>query len=254
MSEEFLTRSVRNSSVEVVTPRRYTSELVQILVVEDEPKLSQALGEGLQDEGYQVSIAATAEEGFYLLHSDRFDLVVLDVMLPGRSGLEILARIRQNGIHTPVLLLTARDSIEDRVKGLDCGADDYLVKPFAFPELLARLRALLRRGPAEKQDRMSLANLVFDGKAHSVSRGGIAMELTAREYDLLEYLLRNQGSVVSREMLARDVWKETARATPIDNVIDVHIARLRRKIDEGFERKLLHTVRGVGFTLREEPL
>ena len=254
MPDEFLTPSVRSSSVDALAPTRYTSELVHILVVEDEPKLLKALREGLQDEGYRVSVAGTAEEGFYLLHSDRFDLVLLDIMLPGRSGLEILGRVRQNGIYTPVLLLTARDSIDDRVKGLDSGADDYLVKPFAFPELLARLRALLRRGPVEKQDRMNLANLVFDGKAHCVSRGGIAIDLTAREYDLLEYLLRNQGSVVSREMLARDVWKETARVTPIDNVIDVHIARLRRKIDEGFEGKLLHTVRGVGFTLREEPL
>jgi two-component system, OmpR family, copper resistance phosphate regulon response regulator CusR len=254
MPDEFLTEPVRKSSVEGLTHSRYTSELAHVLVVEDEPKLSRALQEGLQDEGYQVSVAGTAEEGFYLLHSDRFDLVVLDVMLPGRSGLEVLGRIRRNGIHIPVLLLTARDSIEDRVKGLDSGADDYLVKPFAFPELLARLRALLRRGPAENPDRMSIANLVFDGKAHAVSRGGVAIDLTAREYDLLEYLLRNQGSVVSREMLARDVWKETARATPIDNVIDVHIARLRRKIDEGFDRKLLHTVRGVGFTLREEPV
>jgi two-component system copper resistance phosphate regulon response regulator CusR len=149
-------------------------------------------------------------------------------------------------------LLTARDSIEDRVKGLDTGADDYLIKPFAFPELLARIRALLRRGLPDKPEKMSAGNLVVDVPSRSVSRGGAAIELTAREYDLLEYLLRNQGSVVSREMLARDVWKETARATPIDNVIDVHIARLRRKIDDGFDSKLLHTVRGVGFTLRED--
>ena len=177
---------------------------------------------------------------------------MLDVMLPGRNGFEILARLRKNGVSIPVLLLTARDSVEDRVHGLDAGADDYLVKPFAFPELLARVRALLRRGGPEKPGRMSLGNLVVDAAGRSVSRGGKPIELTAREYDLLEYLLRNQGSVVSREMLARDVWKETARATPIDNVIDVHMARLRRKIDDGFEQKLLHTVRGVGFILREE--
>jgi two-component system, OmpR family, copper resistance phosphate regulon response regulator CusR len=176
----------------------------------------------------------------------------LDIMLPGRSGLEILRRLRQNGIRTPVLLLTACDSIEDRVQGLDTGADDYLVKPFAFPELLARIRALLRRGTSEKAEKMTVGNLVVDGSGRSVSRGGVPIELTAREYDLLEYLIRNVGSVVSREMLARDVWKETARATPIDNVIDVHVARLRRKIDDGFDRKLLHTVRGVGFTLRDE--
>jgi two-component system, OmpR family, copper resistance phosphate regulon response regulator CusR len=227
-------------------------EFMHILVVEDEPKLSHALKEGLDEQGYTVSVARTGEEGFYLIHSERIDLAVLDIMLPGRSGLEILRRLRQNGIRTPVLLLTACDSIEDRVQGLDTGADDYLVKPFAFPELLARIRALLRRGTSEKAEKMTVGNLVVDGSGRSVSRGGVPIELTAREYDLLEYLIRNVGSVVSREMLARDVWKETARATPIDNVIDVHVARLRRKIDDGFDRKLLHTVRGVGFTLRDE--
>ena len=225
---------------------------MHILVVEDEPKLSRALKDGLHEQGYTVSVAHTGEEGFYLIHSERFDLAVLDVMLPGRSGLEILGRLRQNGIRIPVLLLTARDSIEDRVQGLDIGADDYLVKPFAFPELLARIRALLRRGTTEKPDKMMVGNLVVDVSSRAVSRDEMPIELTAREYDLLEYLVRNQSSVVSREMLARDVWKETARATPIDNVIDVHIARLRRKIDDGFDRKLLHTVRGVGFTMRDQ--
>lgn len=225
---------------------------MHILVVEDEPKLANALREGLEEELYKVSVARTGEDGFYLLHSERFDLVLLDVMLPGRSGIEILARLRKNGMQLPVLLLTARDSIEDRVHGLDSGADDYLVKPFAFPELLARVRALLRRGGPEKPVKLSIGDLEVDVAGRSVSRSGGAIELTAREYDLLEYLLRNQGVVVSREMLARDVWKETARATPIDNVIDVHIARLRRKIDDSYSPKLLHTVRGVGFILREE--
>jgi two-component system copper resistance phosphate regulon response regulator CusR len=227
------------------------SESVHILVVEDEPKLADALKEGLEAEQYRVSMARTGEDGFFLLHSERFDLVMLDVTLPGRSGLEVLRTLRLSGVQIPVLLLTARDTIEDRVHGLDSGADDYLVKPFAFPELLARLRALLRRGSAEKPPKLNLANLALDAGNRSVTRGGSPIELTMREYELLEYLLRNQGSVVSREMLARDVWKETARATPIDNVIDVHIARLRRKIDDGFDGKLLHTVRGVGFILRE---
>jgi two-component system copper resistance phosphate regulon response regulator CusR len=245
--------AVRYSSVAIGEGMTLYEDSMHILVVEDEPKVSRALKEGLQEQGYTVSVAKTGEEGFYLIHSERFDLAVLDVMLPGRSGLEILGRLRQNGIRIPVLLLTARDSVDDRVQGLDTGADDYLVKPFAFPELLARMRALLRRGVPEKPEKMSLGDLVLDAGGHAVSRGGMPIELTVREYELLEYLLRHQGSVVSREMLTRDVWKEIARATPIDNVIDVHIARLRRKIDDGFERKLLHTVRGVGFTLREEP-
>ncbi len=225
---------------------------MHILVVEDEPKLAIALRDGLRQENYDVSVAHSGEEGFFLLYSERFDLMVLDVMLPGRSGFEILGRIRKNGLSVPVLLLTAKDSVEDRVQGLDLGADDYLVKPFAFPELLARVRALLRRGIAERPGKLSLGSLVLDPTMRSVSREGRQIELTAREYDLLEYLCRYQGMVVSREMLARDVWNESARATPIDNVIDVHIARLRRKIDDGFDRKLLQTVRGVGFVLREE--
>jgi DNA-binding response OmpR family regulator len=228
-------------------------ERVNILVVEDEPKLADALVKGLRAEQYEVAIAPTGEEGFYLLFSRPFDLVLLDVMLPGRSGYEVLSQIRGNGVKVPVLLLTARDSVEDRVHGLDAGADDYLVKPFAFPELLARCRALLRRGAPERPQALRISDLVIDLAARTVSRSGSAIDLTAREYELLEYLFRNQGAVVSREMLARDVWKETGRATPIDNVIDVHIARLRRKVDDPFERKLLHTVRGVGFILRAEP-
>ena len=225
---------------------------VRILVVEDEPKLAKALREGLEEQGYTVSQAVTGEEGFYLLHSERFDLAILDVMLPGRSGLEILSQLRHDRVRIPVMLLTARDSVPDRVEGLDSGADDYLVKPFAFPELLARLRALLRRGTPDKPVTLSVGSLALDTARRSVTRAGAPIDLTAREYDLLEYLVRNHGSVVSREMLARDVWKETARATPIDNVIDVHVARLRRKIDDGYDSKLLHTVRGVGFALREE--
>jgi DNA-binding response OmpR family regulator len=225
---------------------------VTILLVEDEAKLANALRSGLEDEGYGVTVATTGEEGFFLIHSRPFDLVLLDVMLPNRNGFEILAQVRQSGVGTPVLLLTARDAIEDRVRGLDSGADDYLVKPFAFPELLARVRALLRRGQFEKPGTLKLAGLELDPASHTVRRAETAIDLTAREYDLLEYLFRNQGSVVSRDTLAREIWRVAARESHIDNVIDVHVARLRRKIDEGHESKLLHTVRGVGFVLREE--
>ncbi len=224
---------------------------VRILIVEDETKVAQALKEGLEREGYEVTVARTGEEGYYLLDARSFDLVVLDLMLPGRSGLDILATLRTRDRGIPVLILTARDTVQDRVVGLDTGADDYLVKPFAFPELAARIRALLRRGRAEPVSRLRVSDLELDVSARCVTRGGRDLELTAREFELLEYLLRNRGRVVSREMLARDVWKETDRATPLDNVIDVHIARLRRKVDDAFESKLIHTVRGVGFIIKE---
>jgi two-component system, OmpR family, copper resistance phosphate regulon response regulator CusR len=227
---------------------------VRILVIEDEQKLGKALKEGLQAEQYGVVLAYTGEEGFYLVQTESFDLVILDVMLPGRSGLEILTTMRRHGLKTPVLMLTARDAIEDRVHGLDTGADDYLVKPFAFPELLARIRVLFRRGAPEISPKFRVADLEVDVEGRSVTRGGLALDLTAREFELLEYLVRHLGHVVSREMLARDVWKEAARHTPLDNVIDVHVARLRRKVDDQFDRKLVHTVRGVGFVVREEPV
>lgn len=222
-------------------------------MIEDEQKLAAALREGLEAEQYFVCVTATGEEGFYQVHAQSFDLVILDVMLPGRSGLEILKTMRDGGIHTPVLMLTARDTTEDRVRGLDTGADDYLVKPFAFSELLARVRALLRRGAPEATTRLTAGDLEMDVVRHVVTRSGQVLDLTVREFEILKYLLQHQGKVVSREMLSRDVWKETARHTPLDNVIDVHIARLRRKLDHQFERKLLQTVRGVGFTLRTEP-
>jgi DNA-binding response OmpR family regulator len=223
---------------------------MQVLVVEDESKVARALQEGLENEGYEVEIAGTGEEGFFLVNAQTFDLVILDLMLPGRDGLEVLRALRQRGLQTPVLILTARDAVEDRVTGLDCGADDYLVKPFAFAELLARIRALLRRGRTDQVLRLKAADIEMDLVTRRVSRGGRPLKLTAREFELLEYLLRYQNQIVSREMLARDVWHETSRATPLDNVIDVHIARLRKKVDHGFPRKLIHTIRGVGFMLR----
>ena len=224
---------------------------MRILVVEDERKVARALREGLEQEGYEVSVAHTGEDGFFLVNTEGFDLLVLDLMLPGRGGLEILTAVRKRGLQTPVLILTARDAIENRVEGLDTGADDYLVKPFAFPELLARIRALLRRGKVEPAQRVKAADLDMDLAARTAARGTQQLELTAREFDLLQYLVEHQGRVVSREMIAREVWKETARQTSLDNVIDVAIARLRRKLDDQFDKKLLHTVRGVGFVLKE---
>ena len=224
---------------------------MRVLVIEDEAKVARALDDGLSREGYEVTVARTGEEGYFLLDSGPFDLVVLDLMLPGRDGLEVLATMRSRHRGLPVLVVTARDSVEDRVIGLDAGADDYLVKPFAFAELLARMRALSRRGRSDTPVRLKVADLEMDAASRRVTRGGRALDLTAREFELLEYLARNHGRVVSREMLARDVWKETGRATPLDNVIDVHIARLRRKVDEGAEPKLIHTVRGVGFMIGE---
>jgi DNA-binding response OmpR family regulator len=225
---------------------------VRILVIEDEPKVGKALHEGLQAEDYDVTLAPTGEDGFFLASSQPFDLIVLDILLPGRDGIEILNALRTRGMRIPVLVLTAKDAIEDRVAGLDAGADDYLVKPFAFAELSARIRALLRRGNPEAPAPLRIDTLEMDLVARTVSRAGQRIDLTGREFDLLESLVRNKGRVVSREMLAREVWKETSRATPIDNVIDVHVARLRRKVDDPFSRKLVHTVRGVGFTVREE--
>ncbi|MBI4604503.1 MAG: response regulator transcription factor [Planctomycetes bacterium] len=224
---------------------------MRILVVEDERKVARALKEGLEAEGYQVVVAESGEEGFFLSHQETFDVIVLDLMLPGRSGTEVLETLRRRGVQTPVLILTARDAVEDRVQGLDTGADDYLVKPFAFPELLARIRALLRRGRQDQALRLKVSDLEMDLVTRRVTRGGSQLELTAREFGLLEYLLRHQRQVVSREMLARDVWQEASRATPLDNVIDVHMARLRKKIDADLGVKLLHTVRGVGFVLQE---
>ena len=225
---------------------------VRVLIVEDEKKVAKALRDGLEAEHYEVRVASTGEEGFFLVNHESFDVVVLDLMLPRRDGLEVLTTLRRRGLQTPVLILTAKDTVDDRVHGLDTGADDYLVKPFAFPELLARIRALLRRGRPDQILKLQQDDLAMDLVTRNVARAGQTLELTVKEFELLEYLLRHAGQVVSREMLGREVWHVTARATPLDNVIDVTIARLRRKIDDPFERKLLHTVRGVGFLLRGE--
>ena len=224
---------------------------MRILVVEDEQKVANALREGLEGERYDVVVERTGEGAFFRVNTESFDVILLDLTLPGRDGLEILQALRQRGMKTPVLVVTARDSLNDRVAGLDAGADDYLIKPFAFAELLARIRALVRRGRVTETPRLTVGDLEMDLVTRKVARGGQPVELTVREFELLEYLMRYHGQVVSRETLARDVWRETARTTPLDNVIDVHIARLRRKVDLDQGPKLIHTVRGVGFMLRE---
>jgi two-component system, OmpR family, copper resistance phosphate regulon response regulator CusR len=226
---------------------------MRLLIVEDDHKTACALESGLQSEGFSVALARTGEEGFLALNRESFDLVVLDWMLPGRDGIEVLKDLRARGGKTPVLLLTARDAVADRVLGLESGADDYLIKPFAFAELIARIRSLLRRVPVAEPLRRRLADLTMDLETRTVWRGDRRIELTSREFDLLAYLLRQPGQVVTREMIATDVWRETKRATPLDNVIDVHVAHLRRKVDGGHEKTLIQTVRGVGFVLREEP-
>jgi two-component system copper resistance phosphate regulon response regulator CusR len=225
--------------------------VARILVVEDESKVAAALSEGLTGEGYEVVVATTGEDAFFLASEQAFDLIVLDVMLPGRDGFEVLRALRNRSVQVPVLILTARDAIEDRVIGLDRGADDYLVKPFAFAELLARIRALLRRGRVEPVLTLKAADIEIDIVTRRAIRAHRVLALTIREFELLEYLVRHQNSIVSREMLARDIWKEPGRGTPLDNVIDVHMAHLRGKVDQDFPVRLIHTIRGVGFILQE---
>ncbi|MBI4326262.1 MAG: response regulator transcription factor [Chloroflexi bacterium] len=226
--------------------------MTKILIIEDDARTANALRTGLRAEGYDAAVARTGEEGVLQLHSLSFDLVLLDWMLPGRDGIAILKELRARGAKTPVLLLTARDAVEDRVLGLDSGADDYLVKPFAFAELLARIRVLLRRAGDAESLRRQIDDLVLDVENRRAYRSSKEITLTPREFDLIAYFMRHHGQTVTRRMLANDVWRESHRVTPLDNVIDVHIAHLRRKIDEGHRTKLLHTVRGVGFVLRAE--
>lgn len=223
----------------------------RVLVIEDERKVAEAIRVALEQHGHEARTASSGEDGLSLLDADRFDVVVLDLQLPGRDGMEILKTIRRGGRQIPVVILTARDTVSDRVAGLDGGADDYVVKPFAFSELFARIRAVLRRGGPESTVRLTLADLEMHLVERSVVRAGERITLTPREFELLEYLLRNKGFSVTREMLARDVWKEPLRATSLDNVIDVQIAKLRRKVDGPFSPKLIHTVRGVGFVATE---
>ncbi len=225
--------------------------MARVLVVEDQKKLLQSLRKGLEEEGYEVLTAATGEEGYYHATTGPIDAIVLDLMLPGRNGLEVLRDLRARGFAKPILILTARDAVDDRVRGLDGGADDYLVKPFAFAELLARLRALLRRDVTGRELFLRADDLEMDLLARRVVRDGIEVELTRREFELLEYLLRHKNATVTREMIGRDVWKETTGI--LTNVIDVYITQLRKKVDRPPGRQLIHTIRGVGFVMRDTP-
>jgi two-component system copper resistance phosphate regulon response regulator CusR len=222
--------------------------LPRVLVVEDERKVLRSLERGLQTEGYEVVTAATGEAGYELAMARSFDCVILDLMLPGRDGIQVLGDLRRAGKTQPVLILTARDAVEDRVIGLDAGADDYLVKPFAFAELLARLRVLLRRERGERELRAD--DLEVDLLNRRATRAGQELALTQREFEVLVYLLRHKNRIVTRDMLGREVWKEPNYA--LTNVIDAYVSLLRRKVERPGQPPLIHTLRGVGYSLREK--
>jgi DNA-binding response OmpR family regulator len=229
-----------------------TKTAYRVLLVEDDEKLAASLRTGLGLGGNKVVHAGTVEEARGILQRDAFDIVLLDIVLPGMSGLQLLLWMRASRMKTPVLILSARDTVSDRVMGLESGANDYLVKPFAFSELSARIHVLTRRHAPERGKLLRCADLEIDVKTRSARRAGVPLILTFREFEILEYLCNNRGRIVSREMLARDIWKENNRYTPLDNVINVHITHLRQKIDANSSRKLLHTVRRVGFILSDK--
>jgi len=220
---------------------------MKILVVEDEERVAQFIQKGLKEEGHAVDVSYDGEDGSFLAEVNDYDLILLDVMLPKKNGISVCREIRARGVVTPVLMLTARDSVEDRVRGLDAGADDYLVKPFAFEELLARVRALLRRRSDTKTPTLQLADLELDPITRLVTRAGKPIRLTTKEYSLLEYLLRNANKVLSRTLIGEHVWD--MNFDPESNVIDVYISHLRNKIDKGYDVSLLHTMRGQGYLL-----
>lgn len=225
---------------------RYDST-VRVLIVEDEPKSAAYLQKGLSEQGYVADIAADGEDGLYLARSSNYDLLILDIMLPRRDGWSVMAELRRTGKQTPVLFLTARDSVSDRVKGLDLGADDYLVKPFAFSELLARVRTILRRGPSRRSESLRVADLELDPLSHRAVRAGRRLDLTPKEFLLLALFVRRAGEVLSRTLIAEQVWDMNFDCGT--NVVDVHVRRLRSKVDDPFETKLIHTIRGVGYVL-----
>jgi heavy metal response regulator len=221
---------------------------MRILIVEDEKKVAGFIKKGLEEETYAVDVAYDGEEGFHLAAMNQYDMIILDLMLPKMDGLEVLTRLRDKKVSTPILLLTAKDAVDDKVTGLNKGADDYLTKPFAFSELLARIRSLLRRGQVETQTELKVGTLTLDMVSHKVSRDGEEIELTGKEYSLLEYFMRNEGKVLTRTMIAEHVWDYNFDT--FTNVIDVYVNHLRKKIDKKYPAKLLHTLRGVGYVMR----
>jgi len=223
---------------------------MRILVVEDEKKVARFIQQGLEEEHYSVDIAHDGEKGLQMAQELDYDLLIIDLMLPKQNGLELTRAYREAKGATPILMLTAKTATEDKVAGLDSGADDYLTKPFAFAELLARVRSLLRRGAKEKSTILSIGNLELDTVTHKAKRGARSIELTAKEYALLEYFLRNKERVLSRTIISEHIWDYNFDTGT--NLIDVYVNHLRNKIDTGFEKKLLHTVRGVGYVMKEE--
>ncbi len=219
-----------------------------ILVVEDEARIASFLRKGLEAEGYAVHLAADGQHGLELAQINDYDLILLDIMLPKRDGISLCRELRGEGKDTPILMMTARDAVSERVQGLDSGADDYLTKPFAFDELLARVRALLRRGGARHPPKLQAANLNLDPVTHEVCRGERPIELTALEYRLLHYLMQNQGRVLNRSLIEEHVWGNTVDS--FTNTVDVYISKLRKKVDHGADVKLIHTVRGIGYVLK----
>lgn len=223
---------------------------MRILVVEDEKKVASFIKKGLEEEYYSVDVAFDGKEGLNLALSEDYDLIILDLMLPFKDGLSILKELRAEKIFTPVLILTARDTIQDKVTGLDSGADDYLAKPFSFEELLARIRALLRRNSVDKNNILKAGDLKLDIQAHKAYRNDIEIQLTAKEYAILEYLMRNKNRIVSRTKISEHIYE--FHFDPETNVIDVYINKLRNKIDKGFEKPIIHTVRGVGYLIKDD--
>lgn len=222
---------------------------MKVLIIEDEEKTAAFLSKGLEENGFVVDVARRGDDGLHMARATSYDAVILDVMLPGLDGWGVVAAVRQENRQTPVLFLTAKDAVDDRVKGLELGADDYLVKPFAFSELLARVRTLLRRSPSRQPDTITVADIEIDVVRHRASRAGQRLDLTPKEFALLSFLARRTGEVLSRTLISEQVWDVNFDSDT--NVVDVHVRRLRAKVDDPFDTKLIHTVRGVGYVLED---